>query len=66
MTILSWYENRSEDEVPPEHLWEDPEGLNLWWERVSERSGIRSSGGASPDGAVEEMVGNDLAPEFKR
>jgi hypothetical protein len=39
--ILSWYENCTKEEVPPEYLWEDSEGLDMWWAQVKER---RNSG----------------------
>jgi hypothetical protein len=74
LTILSWHENLSKDEIPPERLWEDSEGLEQWWARVEEKreSGMpvnnqRSTSdgaNASPQGA--EVVDNDLARALKQ
>lgn len=47
LTILSWYENLPEDERPPEHIWEDNEGLELWWKSVAakQQDGMPTSRG---------------------
>ena len=37
LTILNWYENLPKKELPPKHLWADPDGLELWWKKVEER-----------------------------
>lgn len=66
LTILNWYENLPKNEVPPEHLWEDSEGLDLWWKTVeAKREDGTSSAGSSED-ETPELVDNDLAREFKR
>lgn len=36
LTILSWFENCTKEELPPEYLWEDSEGLEHWWESVKD------------------------------
>lgn len=77
LMILNWRENLTTEEVPPEHIWEDADGLDEWWQRVQAK---RSDGmpmasrRESPDGEDEqmgwdgpkgsqgqEMVQNDLA-----
>jgi folate-binding Fe-S cluster repair protein YgfZ len=62
--VLSWFEHRAEDEVPPEHLWDDGEGLDQWWKEVDARKGIDRSTG-DDDEEIPEQVGNDLAAAFK-
>lgn len=34
LMILNWRENLTSEEVPPEHIWEDSEGLDEWWKQV--------------------------------
>ncbi len=45
MTILSWFENCTKEEIPPEYMWEDSDGLEQWWAAVKEK---RESGFANP------------------
>ncbi len=77
LTILTWYENLQKDEVPPEHLWEDVEGLEQWWKDVEAKRedgaptsrGQRGQSGddGDSDGRHEpEMVENDYARFFKQ
>lgn len=66
LTILNWYENLPKTEVPPEHLWEDGEGLDLWWKAVEARREDGTVPSGSSEDGPEELVGNDLAREFKR
>lgn len=66
MTILGWYENSTEQDIPPEHIWDDAEGLDLWWKKVRARQEAEYSSGADdtiPD--EEDMMGNALARSFK-
>lgn len=63
--MLSWFETRAEEEVPPEHLWEDDDGLELWWREIEERKGISSESG-TPLEETQGLVGNDLAAAFKQ
>lgn len=64
LTIISWHENLAKNEVPPEHIWEDGKGLELWWARLEE---LRESGRppGSGDEPVPEMAQNDLARAFR-
>lgn len=76
LNVLGWHENLQKEEVPPEHLWEDSEGLEQWWEWVADK---RSDGrpdvaptnrsGKSPsddDGDQDPgMAENDLARFLK-
>lgn len=76
LTILSWHENLPSKEVPPEHLWEDPEGLEQWWKHVDamrddgvETQRGRGSSNDSDDGDDRDpgpqMVENDHARFLK-
>ena len=77
LSILNWYENLPKDEVPPEHLWEDPEGLELWWKDVEAqrqddaptRRGRGDRTDSDDDGDADrgpEMVENDYARYLKQ
>jgi hypothetical protein len=67
LSILSWYENYSEDELPAEHLWDDPEGLEKWFKKVSDKRGwtrkVQESGDTLPEEG--EMEENEWARAFK-
>lgn len=66
--ILAWFENHVKEDLPPEHIWEDPEGLEEWWELVKDRKERHMSGGPSSGGSDEsssEMESNELARAFK-
>lgn len=71
MTIWGWYENLQKEDVPPEYLWEDSEGLEMWWNTVNARKedGMPTSTGysdpAHDDRGGQEMVQNDLARFLK-
>lgn len=66
MQILGWFENNQASDIPPEHIWDDSEGLEQWWERVKARRDAEyglSSDDEIPDD--DDMMGNDLARTFK-
>jgi len=64
--VLSWFENRPPDEIPNENLWEDPKGLEQWWDRVKSRKEYgKGREGLTPEQIDEEIVSNDLAEAFK-
>ena len=73
LTILAWHENLQKEDVPPEHLWEDAEGLEQWWKDVEARreDGVATSRGrGSSDDSDDadqgrEMVENDYARFLK-
>jgi len=73
LQVLSWFENLQKDEVPPEHLWEDAEGLEQWWADVEAKreDGVetkRGSGAASSESDEDpgrQMVENDYARFLK-
>lgn len=60
LTILSWYENLPEEERPPEYLWEDSQGLEMWWASVEAK---RSDGVATNRGATDHAQ-DDQAPSM--
>lgn len=60
------------EEIPPEHLWEDTEGLEAWWESVNDKreDGMRTVSGRrddddDDDGDGPVMVQNDYAKALK-
>jgi len=58
----------SSEDVPPEHLWEDPEGLEMWWELVKERREVKHGKATTPGSEVipdEDFEGNELAQMFR-
>lgn len=73
LTILTWHENLQKNEVPPEHIWEDPEGLEQWWKHVEAmredgletKRGRGSSDDDSDGDPGREMVENDYARFLK-
>ncbi len=66
LTVLSWMENLPKKEVPPRHIWADPEGLELWWKKLDDlRADGLSSSAASPEGD-KAGTENDLARAFKK
>jgi hypothetical protein len=68
LTILSWFENFVEKELPAENLWDDAEGLDLHFAKIRDRRDGETGGtyNADEDGeSGSDMVGNDLANSFK-
>ncbi len=56
MNVLSWYENLPKDEVPPEYLWEDSQGLEQWWAAIEDK---RSDGMPTSRGRIDVPDGDD-------
>jgi len=74
LLVLGWYEHLPKADVPPEHLWEDVEGLDLWWATVEARRSDgypppESGSSSSEDDAEADpkpgMAENDLARYLK-
>ncbi len=74
LTVLGWYEHLSKDEVPPQHLWEDSQGLDRWWrdveDRRNEKYGLDPTPSRSDSGNDQEhpdsgMAENDIARAFR-
>ena len=73
LTILSWFENNAEKDLPHENIWDDSEGLEEHWKAVRLRESERTGGGGSfddePDDSDsdfgQDVLGNDLAEAFK-
>lgn len=66
--MLSWYENHSGDDIPPDHIWEDPQGLSKHWEKVKERMDEKYGVSSGPKSSVTEtapMEENALARELR-
>ena len=59
LTIISWMQNLPEDEIPPEHLWEDTEGLELWWKAVD----VKRKDGASISRGPTDHAQDDQGPQ---
>lgn len=73
LTIINWYENLPEEEVPPEYLWEDPKGLEMWWKTVEAKredgQGLSTSGRKDDDDDSPDAPGmaeNDIARYLKQ
>lgn len=65
LTILAWHENNQKDDVPPEHIWEDSDALDEWWELVRERQLAKFGGGGDTVPDEEDMTDNELSRQFK-
>jgi hypothetical protein len=66
LLILNWHENLPPEEIPPQYLWEDPEGQEQWRQQLQTRKEYAASTGRSlSDVGDEELVSNDLAREFR-
>lgn len=69
--INAWFENYTSEELPPEHLWLDPESLNTWFTQVKmARDAKYNTGGGASTELVEdpdkEYVGNPAADQVVR
>lgn len=64
--LLAWFENHPKEDIPPEHIWEDADGLDEWWERVKDRRerGVSAPSSSSDDDG-DELAENELARVFK-
>jgi hypothetical protein len=69
-TILSWQENLTSEEVPPEWMWSLDDELEEWFEEVAAARKARFGGGASSNGSepdeAPQMMSNQLAERRKR
>lgn len=65
--MLSWYEAYAEEEVPPENIWEDSEGLDLWWKEVDRKRKEKAEDPESQSSGDDDpkMISNDLARELR-
>jgi len=61
LLVLNWMQNLPREEMPPEYLWDDVEGLQRWWDHIQYRRETASPGDDSSD-----LVENELARELKR
>lgn len=62
LTILSWHENLPREEIPPQYLWDDAGGLDLWWKDVREKQRTGQDGGPDrwrPDGDGDDDDDDD-------
>lgn len=70
LNVLTWHENLQKDEIPPEHLWEDAEGLEQWWQwiedkRADGRDSVAPTNRSGDDDPDPGMAENDLARFLK-
>jgi len=63
-TVLSWQENLSQDEMPPEWMWPFDEELEGWFDDVAAKRKERF--GIDDDDAGGAMTENALADEWRR
>jgi hypothetical protein len=66
LTILNWFENYIEKDIPAENLWDDAEGLEQHWKLVKIRQGFAEAPGEGDAEDFDAMVPNDLAAAFKQ
>lgn len=64
LKVLSWFENYSSEEVPPEFMWEDDDGVEKWFKTVKENKDNDYPTGDDDDGNPR-MLNNDLADTFR-
>lgn len=66
MSVLSWFENYTEQEIPAENLWDDAEAIELHFKMIRARREAEMRGERAldedDDGA---SMGNELADSFK-
>jgi hypothetical protein len=62
MTILSWQENLTSEETPPEWMWPVTHELEVWFERVEAERDERYG---SDDRDQVPLMENELARELK-
>lgn len=55
--ILHWFENLGKDERPPDYLWEDDKGLEMWWATVEANRADDTSISRGPQDADENGDG---------
>jgi hypothetical protein len=65
MSILNWYENFQEHEIPDENLWDDGEAIDLHFKAVYARREDGMGGGDDSTPSDDEMMGNEIASVFK-
>lgn len=66
LTILSWFENYTDKDLPAENLWDDADGLEQHWKLVRARQGFSEVEGEGDAEDFDAMVPNDLAAAFKQ
>lgn len=65
MTILSWFENYSGDDLPPENWWDDAEAIEEHFERIKLNKELEREGYKTDDDEENGMLGNDMSSVFK-
>jgi len=70
LSIISWFENYQEKEIPDENLWDDPSALEEHWKlvkqrREDERQGVTAASEDTTEGNGD-MMDNAYARTFKR
>jgi hypothetical protein len=72
LTVLSRYENLPDEDRPPEYLWEDPQGLEQWFNSVEAKrnDGVETRRGRTDDHAQDDqqpsLTENDHARFLKQ
>lgn len=59
--ILSWYENRPSDKIPPRYMWPHDEELEKFFKRVDDVDNQSSSDDDDDEGAIH----NEYAERFR-
>ena len=65
--VLSWQENLTEDEIPPEWMWSLDDELETWFDDVKEARKEKWGGGRGRERDREvPMMQNELARNRRR
>ena len=62
-TILGWFENLSEEEIPPGWMWPFPDELEEWFDEVKELRRQKNDRGGNGDPEAPNMDGNAWSPD---
>jgi hypothetical protein len=71
LSVLNWFENYVEDEIPPEPIWDDAEAITEWFKVIKKRHDDKLNFGAPKDDEDDDetnnsMMGNELADYFRK
>lgn len=64
--ILTWQENLTREEMPPEWMWSVEHELTAWFQRIDEERNEKYGGGDSAPESTTPMMTNELADEMKK
>ena len=65
LAIISWYENFTEEELPPRYMWEDPELLNAHFDKIHEKRFPKDHKAGDVIPPDDKMEDNEMARAVK-